>query len=136
MRARKQVGDVVCVGAAAEAAELSHLAAFGPACQPSARTPAVRAHHSAAEPQSRLLVASQQRHMRFHMRFHMLCARVLVCVSLGFSIILITAFHAWQPKIKVNPGGFAIKSAFHVIINNRYPIRVPCTHYWRLCASL
>lgn len=80
MRARKQVVDVVCVGAAAEAAELSHLAAFGPACQPSARTPAVRAHHSAAEPQSRLLVASQQRHMRLHM----LCARALLCVSLGF----------------------------------------------------
>lgn len=67
MRACKQVEDVVRVGAAAEAAELSHLAAFGPACQPSVCTPAVGAHHSAAEPQSRLLVASPQRHMPVHM---------------------------------------------------------------------
>lgn len=98
-RADKQVGVVVRVGAAAEAAALSHLAAFGPACQPSACTPAVRAHHSAAEPQSRLLVASQPRHMRVYM----LCTLVLcVCVLLGFWIILITAFYARRPQ--KNPG--------------------------------
>lgn len=74
MRAGKQVGVVVRVGAEAEAAELSHLAASGAACQPSVLgAPAVRARHSAAEPQSRLLVASRQRHMLC------VCVCALVC---------------------------------------------------------
>lgn len=58
------VVDAVCVGVAAEAAELSHLATFGPACQAICSCfPAVQAHHLTAEPQSRLLVASEQRYM-------------------------------------------------------------------------